>query len=155
MRRFAIFLLPILVLALPRLCLGQVSSPDTTAAADSTQITPRSALLRSALLPGWGQFYNKRPIKGILFGAAALGLLSSAIAENRSLSQAQTPAEHEVRADRRNTRFLFLGLAATFAALDAYVDAHLSDFTAEPEIDLDSGEISLHLVFSWDISPVR
>ena len=146
-------LIPLLILALPCLCQAQTPAPDTTATStpDSTKYIPRSALLRSALLPGWGQFYNKRPLKGLFFGAAALGLLSSAIAENRSLGQAQTPSEHELRADRRNTRFLFLGLVATFAGLDAYVDAHLDDFTIEPDIDLSTGTTSLHLVLSWDM----
>ena len=128
---------------------AQTSDADTTAA-DSIKTTPRGALLRSAVLPGWGQVYNKRPLKGALFGTAALALLSSGIAENRSLGQAQTPDEHERRADRRNTRFLFLGLVATFAALDAYVDAHLADFDVEVDVDGEAGRASLQLTLFWD-----
>ena len=139
--------------ALPSPSSAQTSNADTSAA-DSIKTTPRGALLRSAVLPGWGQVYNKRPLKGALFGTAALTLLGSGIAENRSLGQAQTPDEHEHRADRRNTRFLFLGLVATFAALDAYVDAHLADFDVEIAVDVDGdGEArrtALQLTLFWD-----
>ena len=29
---------------------------------------PGTALLRSAVFPGWGQFYNDEPLKGVFFG---------------------------------------------------------------------------------------
>ena len=36
---------------------------------DSTRkvIRPRAALIRSAIIPGWGQVYNKKPLKGLLY----------------------------------------------------------------------------------------
>jgi nicotinamide mononucleotide adenylyltransferase len=33
-------------------------------------ISPKGALLRSALIPGWGQVYNHKPLKGLLFLSA-------------------------------------------------------------------------------------
>lgn len=36
------------------------------------------AAFRSALVPGWGQFYNREPAKGVLFTAAGLGALGTA-----------------------------------------------------------------------------
>ena len=38
------------------------------------------AAFRSALVPGWGQFYNREPAKGVLFTAAGLGALGTAAA---------------------------------------------------------------------------
>jgi len=38
------------------------------------------AIFRSALIPGWGQFYNRQPAKGLLFSAAGLGSLGTAAA---------------------------------------------------------------------------
>jgi curli biogenesis system outer membrane secretion channel CsgG len=38
------------------------------------------AIFRSALIPGWGQFYNREPAKGLLFAAAGLGSLGTAAA---------------------------------------------------------------------------
>ena len=98
------------------------TSPDTLAA-----LSPRTAMLRSAILPGWGQYSNHRPLKALLFAAAATASLGSAVAEARSLDRAATPEEHQDRAARRNTRFLFFAVTATLAAVDAYVDAHLAD----------------------------
>jgi hypothetical protein len=98
-------------------------------------------MLRSAILPGWGQYSNHRPFKGLLFAAAAAASLSSGIAEVGSLDRAVTPEEHQDRAARRNTRFLLFAVTATLAAVDAYVDAHLADLDA---IDLEVGFPSVH-----------
>jgi hypothetical protein len=85
-------------------------------------------LLRSAVLPGWGQYYNEKPWKALGFGAAATGFLTAAIVELHSLRRAQTPQERRDLAARRNSRILYLGFTTTLAALDAYVDAHLANF---------------------------
>ena len=107
---------------------GTEATSSAVAGTDSTRTSPRTAMLRSAALPGWGQLSNDRPLKGLLFGAAAAVSLGSAIAEARALDAAVTPAQHQDRAARRNTRFLFLAVTATLAAVDAFVDAHLADF---------------------------
>lgn len=95
---------------------------------DSLPVNPRSALLRSAVLPGWGQIHNGHPWKAVLFAGAATGFLAGALVEVRSLEEATTAAEQEERSNRRNTRFLYFGLTATLAAIDAFVDAHLAGF---------------------------
>lgn len=59
-----------------------VSSAQTLAAADTLeadQHTPRGALWRAAVLPGWGQYYNRQYLKipvvyGALGGLTALAL---------------------------------------------------------------------------------
>ena len=141
------------VLAALLLALGRGLCPASaaeTAAPDSLQqLTPRGALLRSAVLPGWGQYYNKRPLKALFFGAATAGFLGATLVEIHSLSQARTPEDHQDRAARRNTRFLYLLGTATFAALDAYVDAHLADVEIAPTLEVESGAASLRLRISW------
>ena len=107
------------------------ASPPKTekAATDSLQRSdPQGALLRSAVLPGWGQYYNQKPWKALGFGVAATGFLTAAIFDLHSLRRAQTPEERRDRAARRNSRILYLGFTTTLAALDAYVDAHLANF---------------------------
>ncbi len=88
------------------------------------------ALLRSAVLPGWGQFYNGRPVKGLFFGAASAAALTSVVVEHRRIRSAPTPEEHQDRTARRNSRLLYFALSVALAAIDAYVDAHLADFGA-------------------------
>ena len=90
------------------------------------------ALLRSAVLPGWGQFYNDRPVKGLFFGAASATALTSVVVEHRRIRSAPTPEEHQDRTARRNSRLLYFALSVALAATDAYVDAHLADFGDVP-----------------------
>ena len=96
----------------------------------ATLPSAHGALLRSAVLPGWGQFYNGRPVKGLFFGAATATALTSVVVEHRRINSAPTPEEHQNRTARRNSRLLYFALSAALAATDAYVDAHLADFGA-------------------------
>ena len=122
--------LPVLLISfLVPVCIAAAQPRAEPAATDSLQRPdPRGALLRSAVLPGWGQYYNGKPWKALGFGAAAAGFLTAALVEHRSPGRAQSPEERRDRAGRRNTRFFYLGLTTTLAALDAYVDAHLANF---------------------------
>ena len=70
---------------------------------------------------------NRRHIKAVLFSAAAAGFAGASISETRNLNRADA-SERQAAAGRRNTRLLLFVATATFAALDAYVDAHLADF---------------------------
>ena len=108
---------------------------DTTAADTATRdlatakarLTPKGALWRSALIPGWGQVRNGRYFKAVLFSAAAAGFAGASISETRNLDRAQA-SKRQAAAGRRNTRLLLFIATATISALDAYVDAHLADF---------------------------
>jgi hypothetical protein len=99
-----------------------------TTANDSMSVSPRSALLRSLVIPGWGQLHNGHPWKAALFAGSASGFLASALLEVRSLDDAAPAQEREARSNRRNTRFVYFGLTVTLAAIDAFVDAHLTGF---------------------------
>ena len=103
-----------------------VQSGLSTGAA--TLPSAHGALLRSAVLPGWGQYYNGRPIKGLFFGAAGATALTAVVVEHRRIRSAPTPEEHQDRTARRNSRLLYFALSVALAAIDAYVDAHLADF---------------------------
>jgi len=97
---------------------------------------PSTALLRSAVLPGWGQFYNEKPLKGILFGTVELGLLSWLIAEHLASEDARRnnddPA-YELHSQRRLDLIWYTSAAWLFGMLDAYVDAYLFSFSSENE----------------------
>lgn len=107
-----------------------VSGVDSGVAADTTRgPSPRGALCRSLLIPGWGQLANGRPVKAVFCGVTSAALLTSVVARQRALDEATTPLDHQDRAGRRNTGLLLLGLSITLSALDAYVDAQLRGFT--------------------------
>ena len=128
--------------------------------------SPRAALIRSALVPGWGQLNNGHALKAVLFGGTAVGFLAAMLVERDNLNHtnmeigdartalaglvaageddpqlrtriAQLEGEFENQAARRNTRLLYLFTTATLAAVDAYVDAHLADFgSADTSLDV-------------------
>ena len=74
-------------------------------------------MVRSMVLPGWGQWYNERPIKGAVIFSTELFLGGAVYEQRRNLDHQQ-----------RNTYFLwFLGVFL-YNIADAYVDAHLYGF---------------------------
>jgi hypothetical protein len=103
--------------------------------------SPTGALLRSAVLPGWGQFYNDEPVKGIVMGAAEIGLLSWLISEHIQAEDARTAyletgdpgdlASYERHRGRRLDLIWYTSAAWLYGMLDAYVDAYLFSFDAE------------------------
>ena len=98
---------------------------------------PRTALLRSAVLPGWGQFYNDEPLKGIIFGTLELGLLSWLIAEHFASEEARInndDAAYQIHRQRRLDLIWYTSAAWLFGMLDAYVDAYLFSFSTENEV---------------------
>lgn len=98
--------------------------------------SPTGALLRSAALPGWGQFYNDEPLKGIAFGAVELGLLGWLIYENAEAEDARLSgddASYQIHRQRRLDLIWYTSASWLLGMLDAYVDAHLYSFRAENE----------------------
>lgn len=94
-------------------------------------------MLRSAILPGWGQFYNNEPLKGIVFGTVELGLLSWLIAEHIASEEARKNNDepsYQLHSQRRLDLIWYTSAAWLFGLLDAYVDAYLFSFSTENEV---------------------
>ncbi|HLG94029.1 MAG TPA: DUF5683 domain-containing protein, partial [candidate division Zixibacteria bacterium] len=101
-------------------------------------------LLRSLAVPGWGQLYNKKPLKAVIVAGGQGALLGTAVVEWKRASNAKKDLDLEGYRIHTNNRNLFLWLyaaATVVSMLDAYVDAHLSQDTGVgvPQI----GSISL------------
>ena len=109
---------------------------DTDSTRTDAQPSAQGALLRSAVLPGWGQFYNDRPVKGLFFGAASATALAAVVVEQRRIHPSRTPQQHQAHTSRRNSRLLYFALSVALAATDAYVDAHLANFGAEVQVEM-------------------
>lgn len=113
-----------LLLAVPAVAQAPTDSLQTQA--------PRKALIRSLVLPGWGQYANGRPFKALGFGAVAVVLAGRVVAQQRALGRADRQGapdlELEDLAAGRNTRVLLFVANATLAGIDAYVDAQLAGF---------------------------
>ncbi|MCG3119956.1 MAG: hypothetical protein ALAOOOJD_02514 [bacterium] len=98
--------------------------------------SPRSVMLRSLLVPGWGQYYNRQYLKAAIAFGAEVGLVTTAIYWN---SKAKGASDRETKLfyqNNRNTANWFLLGTVLFSMLDAYVDASLADFDESPDLSL-------------------
>ncbi len=115
--------------------------------------SPRVAMIRSAVLPGWGQVYNGKAWKAPIIGAAAVGLTLGWLSDNRAFratrrqvidslaaGRGSTPAVSQLilrrdsQLDSRDNWVWYGALAYAIQLADAYVDAQLSDFDATPPV---------------------
>jgi len=109
-------------------------SPDTV----KVEITksPKGAMLRSLIVPGWGQFYNGKWFKGIIIGGTEVGLITNAIIQNQYAVQAETELEKEFYQENRSLSIWWLGAAILYSITDAFVDAHLYNFDDSPSLSM-------------------
>ncbi|NIV10415.1 MAG: hypothetical protein GWN62_03700 [Aliifodinibius sp.] len=92
--------------------------------------SPYGALLRSAVLPGWGQLYNERPYKAA-FSLALNGVLAWRIIYYHNKWKDEKDSAYR---DKRIDFTWYLGVAYVFNLIDAYVDAYLFGFNKAFEI---------------------
>lgn len=123
------------------------------------QKSPTGAMLRSALIPGWGQFYNESYWKIPVFWGISgwfiylwidrnnlyndyKDLYQQSLSESSSYSSTYKDYRDFYR-DARDQYAIYLGLTYFLNIIDAYVDAHLFDFdvginqyTQKPELNI-------------------
>ncbi len=128
--------------------------------------SPMGALLRSAAVPGWGQFYNKKYIKAFVVMAGESYLIYQ-LAYNWDLadqaydkfSVESDPGlrnwyygDYEFYQDRRDLYMWLTGVTVFLSMIDAYVDAHLSGFDVDitpPFDDAGSGAAKITLTYRF------
>jgi uncharacterized protein DUF5683 len=89
---------------------------------------PWRVMMRSALVPGWGQLYNRQWIKAGIVIAAEGGLVATAVVYRIKANKESDPVFY---ADYDNTSRAALWYGAgvvLLSMIDAYVDAHLYRF---------------------------
>jgi hypothetical protein len=104
---------------------------------------PTGALFRSVIVPGWGQFYNRKYIKAAVIAGVEVYLINEVYthwhkadlhekhftgAFDNPEYQATEFALYEKELDRRGNATWFLAATIFLSMFDAYVDAQLSDF---------------------------
>lgn len=139
----------LLVVILQTAALTQIDSAkvkEQTGKSDTVfvmQKSPLGAVLRSAIIPGWGQIYNESYIKapiiwGIFAGIAAGWIYyNTKYVDSRDLFlQTQITAYKDTRdfyRDQRDLMGIYMGLAYLLNLVDAYVDAQLFDFSVNED----------------------
>lgn len=131
------------------------SSPSQTQmffyASDSMKTTvksPTGAMIRSLVVPGWGQWYNNKKLKAFVVFGTEVGLLVNSIYLNQKYREwdrkfrASEPgfaqnviiANREFYINNRNTSTWWLVGVALFSMADAFVDAHLFNFDESSDL---------------------
>lgn len=151
---------------------GRAWGAEVASGGDSTQTVPwrnrpGAVLLRSAVLPGWGQLKNGRPRKAALIVAGHAYLVYRAVradgkekdwrekAAADSVNAESYLREARYQADRRHDFSWWSAFAWIFNIGDAYVDAHLGKFGREFEPQMYRGEIDRSGIEStdWFVEP--
>jgi hypothetical protein len=117
--------------------------------------SPTGALLRSAVVPGWGQFYNHDYLKSIVIAAGESYLLYRVVHYWGKTDDAYTRFastedlalrdryfyEYEFYQDRRDLFIWLSGVTIFLSMIEAYVDAHLAGFDVDvtPSFDESDG----------------
>ncbi|MDD3125655.1 MAG: DUF5683 domain-containing protein [Candidatus Kapabacteria bacterium] len=133
-------------------CFAQDSTHTTKAEVFKMQKSPTGAIVRSLILPGWGQYYVESYWKIPLFLGAA-GTCAYFIIDNNNSFNAKKDQiaklasenpndpyldlykrQREVYRDNRDQATFFLAGVYILAAVDAYVGAHLFDFDVSDKI---------------------
>lgn len=117
--------------------------------------SPLGAVLRSAVLPGWGQIYNESYIKapivwGIIGGLAAAWIYNNnRYVDNRDLFiQTNNERFRTLRVfyqDQRDLVSIYIGITYLLNLIDAYVDAQLFDFSVEENPQTNQTQLSFRL----------
>lgn len=123
---------------------------DTIQVVETKVKSPTGAVIRSALLPGLGQWYNEQKLKGLIVLGGELALVGNAVYYNQMAVKSTTFDEGEFYRDLRG-RFIwwFVGIYL-LNLLDAYVDAYLWDFDTGPDLSLredQEGERTIWMTF--------
>lgn len=128
------------------------------------RVRPSTALLRSVVVPGWGQLSNRKYFKAALVLGLESYLIYKAIDKGRQASdwkekwlEAQNSQDPDLSGmtsiyfsnyssyrNGRNTQYWLLALTVFLSMFDAYVDAHMSPF---PEAVPEPNDLSIGLEY--------
>lgn len=121
------------------------------------QKSPWGAVVRSAIIPGFGQFYNESYWKiPVIWGVGALFFSgwvynNNLYKDNKNLFIEKGEEIYKLRRDfyrdQRDNFTIYLVLLYILNLVDAYVDAHLYDFNVEEDFISGSSRVQLRLYF--------
>ena len=101
--------------------------------------SPTGALLRSMVVPGWGQLYNGKPLKAVIYAGAQLSFVYGAHVQNNRYHHYQDIGETEFadfyQSDRNRLLWWLFGITLLSMG-DAFVDAHLYGFDISDDLSM-------------------
>lgn len=139
---------------------AQVAPADTAVAAgreveearvDSVPpVSPLGALVRSLVIPGWGQTAVDKPARGAVYFAAASASLFMIFKTQAKLNAARDaePMNESLvdsRSSQRENWIVLYGFVAFLSGLDAWVSTHFWDFEPEVTVPEDGSGVQIGL----------
>jgi hypothetical protein len=97
-------------------------------------VSPSGAMLRSVIVPGWGQTAAHQPARGAIYFTVWSGGIFMIIKSNAELNAAKRAEDDELidsRSQAREDWILFTGLWALISGVDAWVSAQFAGFEGE------------------------
>ncbi len=97
-------------------------------------VSPAGAMLRSVILPGWGQTAARQPARGAIYFTVWSGGVFMILKANSELNAAKRAEDEELidsRSQAREDWILFTGLWALLSGVDAWVSAQFTGFEGE------------------------
>ncbi|HDQ44705.1 MAG TPA: hypothetical protein ENN17_04285 [bacterium] len=138
---------------------GQAGGDSTAVQEEPVRYpSPKGAVIRSALLAGWGQWYNGRKLKSLLVLGGEAGLIANAVIQNQKVQRSATLEERRFYENNRGLSIWWAAAVYFLNLLDAYVDAALSDFDVGPDLTWrysGFGGRGIVLSVSWDFPGMR
>lgn len=98
--------------------------------------SPRGALIRSAIIPGWGQLYTKHYLKSTGFFAAHTYFAYRFYKKHQTIDDIDDETKKNRAEYNRNTWAWRYLAAYVLCITDAYVDAHLAGFPEDDGLSL-------------------
>ncbi len=121
------------------------------------QKSPWGAVLRSAIIPGWGQFYTKSYWKIPVIWGVGVWLIYEWNQSNKNIKYYKEiyystnnsnylglSSDYQ---DQRDLFSIYIGLTYLLNLVDAYVDAQLFDFSISPDISTKSLMFNMRMNF--------
>lgn len=140
------------------LCLVALLTAGGTLRADENEVRPlkstTGAVLRSLVVPGWGQFYNESYIKAAAFAVIEGTLIYSASHQHDEMMRFKTGGDFFRERFYRNNRNKLLWWLTGVVLLsmgDAYVDAHLYHLDVSPDLSSDGKTIGITLTRTFSL----
>ena len=137
-------------------------------------ISPVGSVVRSAIVPGWGQFYSRGPIRGTLSVVGVGASLAGALAAHQSFQNIyadrylpaatidpkseEAVAQYKRSNDRYKLRQFFLYTAIgvwAYSVIDSYVGAKFYNAKAKVNLLIDDAKEIEKLGVSIGVTPTK
>ncbi len=110
---------------------------ETGAVDDEWSPSPTGAALRSLLFPGWGQVYNRKPLKAVIYSGIEQAFIFGIHRQHelyRHYDAIDDDNSAEFYRNNRNRQAWYLAAAMIVSVMDAYVDAHMYRFDVSKKL---------------------